>query len=395
MSPPIPMADGSVKYHWKPTRRLRALGFTNVDLGTDYAGAVAAAVQLNEQVAGFDAGKGRGVAAPARSRYHSAGELIAHFRASESFADLAPATRKLYNIYLTRIGTWLEDGRTMIENIEPPMVEDLRSALTRAGKPHTTANFLRILRLLMRYGVRIGWMKHNPTENIAIKTPPTGTKILSYAGMMYLAATARDMQWPNLALGLELDFWIVQRRSDLVAMPQTAWRKFDNVDPADAAVLANRAGDVMGFRLRQMKTGAWVDCPVPLHLHDRIERGLKDRPFILMDDTADKRYSGDLFTARFRKLTDRALQTASAANDMAMVSDLSGLKFRDFRRSGMCWHGDMGTPIHHITALSGHAVTGQKTILDTYMPGHTRAAAAAIANAVKHMARQEQREIEG
>jgi hypothetical protein len=46
----------------------------------------------------------------------------------------------------------------------------------------------------------------------------------------------------------------------------------------------------------------------------------------------------------------------------------------------MVYFGEQGVPIQFITAMSGHAVLGNKrTILDTYMPGNSRFAAEGMA----------------
>jgi hypothetical protein len=42
--------------------------------------------------------------------------------------------------------------------------------------------------------------------------------------------------------------------------------------------------------------------------------------------------------------------------------------------------------------LSGHAVIGRKTILDTYMPGDTAAAIACVATGLDYRQRQQMRE---
>jgi hypothetical protein len=71
---------------------------------------------------------------------------------------------------------------------------------------------------------------------------------------------------------------------------------------------------------------------------------------------------------------------------------LPHVQFRDLRRSGMVYGGELGVEIQFLTARSGHTVLGHKrTILDTYMPGNSRSTAEGVAiQWQRHLERIEQ-----
>jgi hypothetical protein len=67
----IRLADGRWSYHWRPSPRLRKLGWTNLSLGTEYEEAAALARQRNEEVGKAhpgDAGLEAILARPSRAK---------------------------------------------------------------------------------------------------------------------------------------------------------------------------------------------------------------------------------------------------------------------------------------------------------------------------------------
>ena len=137
------------------------------------------------------------------------------------------------------------------------------------------------------------------------------------------------------------------------------------------AALVGPSGRVLGFRLQQDKTGRHVDCPMPPFLHEAIEAAFAKGQWLLAhsQDPA-KHVSGDVLRRRIRPLLD--------------ARGMAGKQLRDFRRSGMSWLKDMGALKSDVFAISGHPLDGQqRTMADTYMPPDTRAAAAAVAAALR------------
>ncbi len=378
--------DGTTAWHWKPSPRLRKLGWCNRALGTDADQALLAALELNRQLAEWQEGAhpGQHQAPPRRRTF---GDVVDAFQQSPDWSALKPATRREYRSRLKFLRSWALDGTLPLDALDVAMVRDLRSALLAPlapcaahpdGRPaslHVAGAVLRVLRLTLNWCIAQGWIVHNPTHAIKIRQAAPRITALQEDQIAAVAAQANALGYPTVALGFTLGLWTMQRQSDLLGLNQMAWREVDNCAAADRAVLAGPAGcashgKVMGFRIQQNKTGAWVDCPVPPFLHAAIEAAFQRSQWLLPDDDKLDRACPDfLFRRRARKALDAA--------------GLQHAEFRDCRRSGMLLLKDLGCEMPGITAISGHMILGKRSILDTYMPGNTRGACAAMAHALR------------
>lgn len=392
-----PLASGREAAHWKPSKHLRAFGWTNRKLGeasnrraADAAPLVAMAMALNQQVAEWREGQGQGPR-PALPRRLTFGDAVAAFTAADNpdWLALKPPTVREYRSRLKWLETWALDGKLHLDQLDVAMVRDLKAAITAPlpdgtpASPYKATAMLRVLRLFLNWCMAQGWIATNPATLVRVREAPARDKVLMPDQMEAVAALAAapPLGYPAIALALRLSPWILQRRADLLALNQMAWREIENSAPADRAVLAGTdgptRGKVMGFRLRQSKTGAWVDCPVPPQFHADIEAAFARSQWLVCDDDLPTRACPDfLFHRRTRKALD--------------LAGLTEFQFRDWRRSGMCMYRDLG--VHDSTPISGHAILGKRSILDTYMPGHTRAACRAVAEALRTLQARERRE---
>lgn len=396
-------SNGTRVAHWKPSPRLRKMGWHNRKLGTgdQEEEVVLAALALNKQVADWENARGS-MPAPNKPRRRIFADLITEYRASSEWRDLAHATHKEYNTRLRFLESWAMDGRLPLDQLDTQMVIDLKEAMLARPKPkaegeeddddedeeggrkpnpnlHRTAATLRVLRLLMNWAVARKWIEMNPTTNVRIPTPPSRTAALLPDQVEAAALAAEKSETPAVALALRLNLWIIQRRADVLALNRLSWRVLEDVEPSDRAILANPRGEVKGFRLRQQKTGKWVCCPVPPDMHDAVEAAFERSQWLVPDDSDLTRACPEyLFTRRVRPILDSV--------------GLHKYEFRDMRRSGMMMYAQMRVTLPGITAISGHAVTGKKTILDTYMPGNERLACDAVATALRTIAARKQRE---
>ncbi len=396
------LAAGVTVWHWKPDAKLRAAGWTNVKLGSDETAAVVRALELNAQVKAWqDAGQVAvsegGVPARSAPRIVRFDELLTRYRASDAFTTLAKSTRADYNVRLRQLEHWAMDGTIAVRDIDQGMVRDLRNALVQNHSPHRAASELRVLRLLLQWAVKEGIVAHNPATHSDIPEPPARATLSTDAERLAIQSAARRLGLADVDFGIDLALWLIQRQGDLLALNRMAWRELHNVEPRHAAVLASPKGRVMAFRLRQAKTGAWVDAPVPPSLHDAVEARLDGNKggwlFEHPDGLGDRAMSGFLFQRRYRHAREAALEEATAAGDETLAAALAGNQFRDLRRTGMTRYSNAGAKLAWITALSGHAVLGRRTILDTYMPGNTDAACACVATGVMAELERAKREL--
>lgn len=387
----IPFLHWSPRGHgyvadWKPSPRLRKLGWTNRRLGLapDKTGAeaqaiVQAAMALNQQLDAWQAA-GAATAPEAPRKVWTVSDLADAYRASTDWTELAPKTQAEYRTRLSQLEIWARDatGRSIpFRQLDQAMVIDLKDALLPVSRFKAAAT-LRVLRILLRWGSRHG--AHDATHGVKIPSTPPRAMIVLPQEVEAGAAAAETLGFPAIALALRLDLWLLQRAADVRALTRVAWREIVNVDPADRPVLVGPAGSpthgkVMGFRLQQAKTGAWVDCPVPPAFHAAIEAAFQRSQYLVPDDADPSRACPQhLFQRRVRKAF--------------ALAGLPQVQFRDLRRSGMCMMRDLG--VHDATPISGHMILGKRSILDTYMPGNTRAACSAMAHALRMSAQRDQ-----
>lgn len=381
-----PRKDGIATALWIPSPRLRRLGWKTRNIGTsaDTDAAMTAAIALNREVAEWETNRGA-VPQPARPARRTFADLVLAYKQSGEWAQLSDKTHREYDVRLRWLTDWAMDGRLFLDQLDKPMVVDLRDALLKpdekgkAPSLHKAASIMRVLRLLLNWAVVREYIKASPMDKVRTPSPPSRQNAFLTDQIDEAAAEALKEGWDSISLALTLGLWSLQRRADLLAMTRMAWRPIENCHAADAAVLANHRGDVMGFRVFQQKTKAWVSCPIPPGLHERIEAAWSRSDFLLSDDDDRTRpYAEHTFQRRIRTALDAA--------------GLAGMQFRDLRRSGMMLFNQLGAELPGITAISGHKVMGSKTILDTYMPANDRAACAAMATVLRTIAARQKKE---
>jgi hypothetical protein len=405
---PAQLADGTVVWHWKPSPRLRAVGFKNQRLGTGGApkkpprDIATAAIDLNEQVAAWEANQATAANdAPARPlpRVVRFGELRRRYVASDAYTGLRPKTQREYKSRLNALEHWALGGDLPVRDIDTAMVRDLRNELVR-GSLHRAAAMMRVLHLLLSWAEdeAIIPRNSNPASRADMPTPPARRVTMLHEARTAIAEAASELGMAWLPLAIDLGFWIVQRQGDIRHFNRFAWRELHDVEPRDRAVLANAQGRVLGFRLCQQKTGTWVDAPVPPHLHEAIDahwrasasEWLFPKPHLASEAIHEK-----TFQRSFRDAKEAAWTVAIIRGQPALADAIDQCQFRDLRRTGMMYYRDCGAKTQWITALSGHMILGRKSILDTYMPGDTAAACACVAAGVAHMVAQREREGQG
>lgn len=384
----------AVAWNWSPSPRLRKLGWSNRFLGDGPPPArprqkprppkeiVTAALELNDKLEQWEAGNREAAAAlpaPPPPRKWTFADLVDAYRASPDFASkspdnpdgLAASTRRNYNLRLGQLLFWADGGALAVASIDPAMVADLRAAL-RGGSPFKAAGLLRMLRVLLHWGVAHGALDKDPTAGVKIPTPPSRATKTDWEGVQRAIDAGRGDPRADVPLALAVAFWSLQRRDDVRLLNRMAWRVFESVDPRDRPWLANDRGEVKGFRLQQGKTGKWVDCPMPPFLHTAIEQAFERSQWLFP-------HAGDPAKPLHERQLHRACRAALDA------AGLEGLQLRDMRRSGMSWMEDMDALRSGIVAISGHQVLGRATILDTYMPPDTKGACTAIATVLRTM----------
>lgn len=383
-------ADGTTVWHWKPSKQVRALGFRNVQLGTDPRAAVLQAMDLNAQVDALRAGAAAPAAAgPRLPRVVRFAELVSRYRAHDAFTSLRDATRAEYDVRLRQLATVFLDGELPARDVSPQVVSTLLDSLLANSSRNVAASTMRILRLLMNFAVRQGIVATNPTHGIKAPLPPPRKVQMGTAVREAIVEAAGALGLDDIAFAVPLAYWMLQREGDVLALSRLGWREIEvrraDLDGAHRAALVNDRGRMMGFRLAQQKTGTWIDAPIPPTLHAAIEARLRASPagwlFPRPTDPTVPLHE-KTFQRQFAEARGSAWAVAIMRGDPALAAAIEACQFRDLRRTGMVAYGSAGARLQWITALSGHAVIGRRTILDTYMPGDTEGACACVATGV-------------
>lgn len=398
------LADGRTVYHWKPSKSLRAAGFTNRKLGTNYAAAVAEAVQLNAQVAAWQSNSAapaeEGAFRPPLPRVVRFAELVERYKGSEEWKQLRDSTQREYGSRLRQLEYWAGDGTLPVKDIDKQAVADLRKQLLK-GSVYKCGAMLRVLRMVLNWAMGEGIVQSNATDAVKIPEPPARKVMMPSRIRDAISEAAIELGMRDVALAIELAFWTLQRQGDVLELGRMAWREVDNlqdVDPRHTAQLVDARGRVMGFRLRQQKTLTWIDAPMPPMLHEAVERAMRDagNGYVFPHpERPEEPMPTWMFQRRFRAARDAAAAVAIMREDMALAEAIDAVQYRDLRRTGMTFYKSAGAKVPWITALSGHAVIGRKTILDTYMPGDTESAIACVATGLRKWSEASKREAVG
>ena len=137
---------------------------------------------------------------------------------------------------------------------------------------------------------------------------------------------------PQMALAIKLAIWTGQRQGDLLRL---TWSAYDG----------------HFIRLRQSKTGVRVVIPVGAPLKAILEATPQVSPFIISSGD-DRPYTSDGFRATWRKTCERA--------------GVKGLTFHDLRGTAVSRLASAGATEMEIAAITGHAVSDVRSIMDKF-----------------------------
>lgn len=398
---PVDLAGGITKYHWKPTPRMRRHGWTNMDCGTDRATAIQLAEARNAEIAAWDAGLNAGLGhnggpSMADMRPRTMRDLADAWIRSDHFQnDLAPKTQRLYKHSVGKLMIWTEQGTIPVAHISRAACLELRDHLVRSGQKSATANTLRVLRVLLQYAVDRGIIAVNPALKMRIPESDRRVHIINAGAIELLDRAADALRLPSVKLAMMVGFWTMQREGDLLAYNAKDWKIIPpaEVPPEARAALSDSQGNVWGFKKDQQKTKVHVWPSVPPSVRDLVHaqlRANRTRPVptvvLLPDDRMAKSYSDKQFQRRFSQVRAVAWYGAILRRDWRLAKHIRSTQFRDFRRTGMCYFGELRVPVPLIAAISGHSINYTQKIIDTYMPANTRFAVMGLAEAITRAA---------
>jgi hypothetical protein len=377
-----PNRDGTARFYWQPSADLRAGGWKVQPLGRDQAAAIAKAETLNAEVDAWRAGAASGPGtAPPRGRAAAPGSveaLVAAYKRSRFWTKLAPATQRQYAWCLDAITAWAGDQPARA--ITPPAVQAFYEAQLRRVEgrgrhrkvietPAKAAAAVRVLRLLLQAGLRLGYVASNAAIRPGITLARQRDPVIWTPGQVrHMAAAADALGWRSVATAILLNEWIGQREGDVLRL--RPW-----LVEAEA------------LRIRQGKTGRWVALPVHLvpHLVERL-RQERARPgtvlspdILLLHEGTGAAWNEHTFRhvfAEVRAAAAAGLRGDDGAELLPAMPSCADLRFMELRHTAVTRLHDAEVDALGISRITGHAPKTCQAILDRHYLGESEAGAA-------------------
>lgn len=289
--------------------------------------------------------------------------LVVQYKKSEWFKRLGMRTKKEY-------GYILEDIRKQLEKRglkEAPASEFTKQAARAfhhlfAATPRKGQLIVAISRIVFNYGIEMGQLTVNPFENLRIKkTKPREEIWLDFTNpnpyhlIQAFQGTAMKMGLDSVSHAMDIGLFTAQREGDIL---QYARNKYD--------------GHMV--KLRQGKTGVWVEMPALPALKQVLDNIPCVSPLFLVNERTGKSYNKDSFGDNVREVRREA-----------GLPD--NLKFMDLRRTAVVMLALAECTIPEISSITGHTNAEVSDILETYMPRNTEMAKNAMKKLGVYLAR--------
>lgn len=352
----LPGAHGP-RWFWQPSSKLRAQGWRQrrLDVPT-LAEAMAKAEEINAELDAWRLARATGAPARGRPPAGTVAALIIDYKASRWWQALAPRTQRDYGWALDAIHAWA--GDQPVRAATPPAVQAFYAAQARRVEgrgrarrvidtPAKAAAAIRVLRLLLQVGVRLGYVATNAAARPGIAiTRQREPELWTPALLAHMVATADAMGWRSQGTAMLLNAWLGQRQADVLALPP--WQL------GDGALV-----------LRQGKRGRRVSLPVHLvpHLVARLQQE-RDRPdtlrslsHLLLHEHTGAPWNPFTFGHVFADIRAKAAETMPAC---------ATLRWMELRHSAVTFLDAAGVNLHGIIAITGHSAKSAQAILDKH-----------------------------
>lgn len=253
----------------------------------------------------------------------SVSALVASFYKTSDFTSLSDSTKATYRGIIERFRA--VHGEKRVAHMERRHLQKLVSE--RADTPAAANNMLRMVHLLMRHAVELGWRGDDPTQGVRkVKNKTAGFQTWEEEHISAFLDHHKPGSRASLALLLLL--YTGQRRSDVVRMGRQHVRK-----------------DVLS--ITQQKTGQDVHIP----LHPDLKTSLDALP---LDNLSF------LVTAQGRPFTPPGF--TNWFRDMVREAGLpDGLSPHGLRKATCRRLAEAGCTPHQIMAISGHKSLAEVT----------------------------------
>lgn len=354
-----PQTSGRTLHYWQPSASLRTHGFLPRRLSNDLDTAIREAIELNKELDAWRKPEQQDASQPLRPG-SPISKLIEAYKKDPAFTKKAFATQRSYKQCLERIEAWAGDHP--ISSITRANVKDFHRTLY-ATKPAFANAIGRMAGILFEFAVDRELIEHNPAHRLKMHKLDPREEVWAEDDLQKFTKKALEMDYPSMALALQLGICTAQRQSDILHL---CWTQIDNHE----------------IRLRQRKTGRWVAVPMLPELIEAIASTERKSEYVVTSEKTGTGYKPDYFRHLFKEIM--------------VAAEVEGVQFLDLRRTAVVRLAEAGVSVAGITAITGHDVSHCEAILETYMPRNSEMAREAIRTFKSHRARKarEQRKSE-
>jgi integrase len=276
-------------------------------------------------------------AVPAAATHDTLGGLIGRYKASRSFGDTAPSTRRMYDLYLQQIlDDWgdmpigaLDDRRVRGDIIAE---HDRRAETARRSADY----WLSTLRRVISYGHDIGVLNNNHALRIEkAYRADRSDKIWLPEDVSAFSCVASA----ELVLALTLALHTGQRQGDLLRL---TWSAYDG-----SAIRL-----IQSKSRRRGNPGREVYVPLTQTAKLALD-ATEQRAITILTNSDGMPWTQDGFRASWRKTRIKA--------------GITDLTFQDTRGTAVTMLAEAGATHPEIAAITGHSLATVNQILDRYL----------------------------
>jgi hypothetical protein len=375
----LPGAMGKLpRYFWMPSPGLRKLGCQSARVPLDWAShheagallaaAIARAEDLNKDADAIRLAALLGAAGIPTPTRGTLADLMTNYQASEDYTRLAPATKRGYQQCFKRLQDWA--GDLPVRAIAPRNVQAFLAA--HRATPAFAGAIVRVLRLVLAYGLRHGWVSSNAAEKPKIRGAEPRGVIWPRGAVDAFVAAADAMGRHSIGTAVLMNEWLGQREADVLRAPRLIYRN----------------GTLM---IRQSKTKANVTLPIDMvpRLKERLGTELartdarlraEGRPAalnLIINESTGLAYTADAFRHRFAEVrdtvkhlvfeVDHLLPGRDMADPQAFKVGMKDLTFMVLRHTAVTRLGELGLEPQLIASISGHSLDRVLFIMERYM----------------------------
>jgi integrase len=348
-------ADGTWRVWWEPTARQRRAGAVAVELRADNAGwSTAEAKRLTKRAGARAAGDPS--AAP-RHGGRSVSALIADYRASRWFAQLADSTRRAYGADLKAIeDKW---GPEPVALFDAPTMDAWYETLLAAKGTFRARAIVQMLATLFLHAERRGWRPKgsNPCRDLRMVQPAGRARIGTWAELDACLAAAEATGAASVRLALLVAIFSGQRLTDILLAEPAHFSLTHLPLPGKS-----RPQPVWVWQLTRSKRGN--DGALPIHpevepvLRAALMRAGATPGPLLRDEATGQPYSMRLFEKRWAAVRALAAKT---------VPSVATLQWRDLRRTFANLARRGGASDDDVADAIGNTAAQNSTLREVYM----------------------------